>query len=191
VEREIAMSETTTAYRRTARLFHWGMALLVLAMIPAGVLMVQPDIGRSLQNTLFIFHKNVGVLLLILIALRLLYRWRNPPAALPADVPAWQRVAAGASHVAIYTMLFVMPLAGYIRVKAGGFPIESLDALGVPSLVVRSDALAEVAKTVHYYGAILIALLIATHIAAAAYHGIIRKDGVFSRIWPPFKGAAR
>jgi cytochrome b561 len=160
------------------------MALLVLMMIPAGVAMVQPDIDRTLQNRLFIFHKNTGVLLLILVALRIAYRWRHPPADLPADVPGWQRRAAGLSHLGLYTLLVVMPVAGYIRVKAGGFPIETLDALGVPSLVPRSEALAETAKAVHYAGGIAIALLIAVHVAAAAYHGIVRRDGVFSRMWP-------
>jgi len=185
------MSNPTIEYRRIARLFHWGMALLVLAMIPAGVLMVQPDIGRSLQNTLFVFHKNTGVLLVVLVVLRLLYRWRNPPAPLPQDVPGWQHRAAGFSHLALYALLFIVPVAGYIRVKAGGFPIETLDALGVPSLVARSDALAETAKAVHYYGGIAIALLIGMHIAAAAYHGIIRRDGVFLRMWPPLAGPSR
>jgi len=178
----------STQYTRTARLFHWGMALLVLAMIPAGLIMVQPDLDRSLQNSLFVFHKNVGALLIVLVLLRLIYRWLNPPAPLPDAMPGWQNLAAKASHVGLYTLLVIVPVAGYTRVKAGGFPIETLDAWGVPSLVPRSDALAEVAKTVHYFGGLAIACLIGLHIAAAAYHGIIRRDGVFSRMWPPFAG---
>jgi cytochrome b561 len=79
-------------------------------------------------------------------------------------------------------------VAGYIRVKAGGFPIESLDALGAPSLVPRSEALEETAKAVHYFGGIALGAVIAVHIAAAAYHGLVRRDGVVSRMWPPFAG---
>lgn len=157
-------------------------------MIPAGFVMVQPGIDRSLQNALFLFHKNAGVVLLLLIFLRALYRLRYPPAPLPETLPDWQRRAAGLSHLSLYLLLFAMPVAGYIRVKAGGFPIETLDWLGVPALVPRSDALAEVAKTVHYFGGIAIAALVATHIAAAAHHGLVRRDGVFSRMWPPFAG---
>lgn len=185
------MPQPDSQYPRAARLLHWGMAVLVLAMIPAGVIMIQPDIDRGLQNSLFVFHKNTGVLLLLLVLLRALYRWRNPPAPLPDDVPGWQRRIAGLSHLSLYALLFIMPLAGYTRVKAGGFPIETLDALGVPSLVPRSDALAEVAKSIHYFGGIAIALLIGLHVAAAAYHGIIRRDGVFSRMWPPLAGRGR
>ncbi|HBS99586.1 MAG TPA: cytochrome B, partial [Citreicella sp.] len=56
-------------YRLPARLLHWIMAVLVLAMIPAGLVMVQQGIARPLQDALFLFHKNTGVLLLGLVAL--------------------------------------------------------------------------------------------------------------------------
>lgn len=180
------MTNFETQYSRIARLIHWTMALLILAMIPVGVLMTQPDLDRSLQNTLFIFHKNIGILLLVLIVLRIGYRLTHRPAPLPSDLPEWQHRAAGLSHLAIYALLLIMPVAGYIRVKAGGFPIESLDSLGMPSLVMRSDALAEIAKSIHYLGGFVLAGLVAMHIGAALHHGVVRKDGVFSRMWPPF-----
>lgn len=179
------MSDTSASYRSPARLLHWTMALLVLGMIPAGFVMVQPGLDRSLGNALFIFHKNVGVLLLILVAIRLAYRAANPAPPLPDSVPPLQRRAAAWSHGALYALLVIMPVAGYVRVKAGGFPIESLDAMGVPSLVPRSDAVAEIAKNIHYFGAIALTALVALHILAAAYHGVFRRDGVFSRMWPP------
>jgi len=174
---------TPGIYKTGARWLHWSMALLVLAMIPVGFLMVQEGLSRPLQNNLFIFHKNVGVLLLVLIAARLVYRLLTPPPPLPTAMPIWQLRIAGLSHAALYTLLVVMPLAGYIRVRAGGFPIETLDAMGIPALVPRSDALAQIAKSVHFYGAWAIALLVALHIAAALYHGLIRRDGIVSRMW--------
>jgi cytochrome b561 len=162
------------------------MALLVLATIPVGFLMVQPGLDRATQNALFILHKNVGVLLLLLVIFRLVYRGLNSPPPLPSSVPPLQQRIAGISHVALYTLLVVMPVAGYVRVKAGGFPIESLDAMGIPSIVPRSDALAAFAKTTHYVGAIALTALVVLHCSAALYHGILKRDGVFSRMWPPF-----
>ncbi|MEO1154229.1 MAG: cytochrome b/b6 domain-containing protein, partial [Pseudomonadota bacterium] len=99
------MADTTTQYRGPARLIHWTMAVLILAMIPVGVLMTQQGLDRSLQNSLYIFHKNVGVLLLILIVIRILYRLFNTPAPLPDDIPDWQHRIAGLSHFALYTLL--------------------------------------------------------------------------------------
>lgn len=178
-------------YSPPARLIHWIMAVLVLATIPAGLLMVQPGIDRALQNSLFLFHKNLGVILILLVALRLWIRWRNSPPPLPASLPRWQARAAAASHLALYLLMILVPIAGYIRVRAGGFPIESLDALGLPGLVPRSDALAEIAKTFHYGAGIALAGVICLHVAAACFHGIVKRDGVFSRIWPPLGSGPR
>lgn len=178
------MTNPTTTYRLPARLIHWIMALLVLGMIPVGFLMVQEGLSRPLQNTLFISHKNIGVLLLVLIVIRILYRWRNAPPPKPAHLPGWQVKVAGLTHGLLYALLVIMPLAGYVRVRAGGFPIEALDAMGIPALVPRSDALAASAKAVHFYGALALALLVALHVGAALQHVIIKRDGVFERMWP-------
>lgn len=174
-----------TRYSNVSRLLHWGMALLILTMLPVGFLMVQPGIERSLQNALFVYHKNLGVVLLLLIILRVVWRLRNPAPPLPSTVSSAQAFAAHISHLGLYMLMVVVPLAGYIRVRAGGFPIEALDALGAPALVPRSDALAELAKSVHYAGGVALAVLVAVHIGAALHHGLIKRDGIFQRIWPP------
>lgn len=172
-------------YSNVSRLLHWGMALLILTMLPVGFLMVQPGIERSIQNALFVYHKNLGVVLLLLIILRVVWRLQNPAPPLPSTVSPGQAFAAHISHLGLYVLMIVVPLAGYIRVRAGGFPIEALDALGAPALVPRSDALAELAKSVHYAGGVALAVLVAVHIGAAMHHGLIKRDGIFQRIWPP------
>jgi cytochrome b561 len=175
-------------YSTTSRLFHWGMAVLILVTIPVGLLMVQSGISRGLQNGLFLYHKNVGVLLLGLIVARLVWRGFHPAPAPPAGLPDWQAKLSRATHGLLYGLLLVLPLSGYIRVRAGGFPIESLDALGLPTLVQKSEGLAALAKSVHYYSGLAIIALLALHIGAALYHRFARNDGVFARMWPPFGG---
>ena len=182
------MNRQRDRYRPAARFFHWTTAAIVLLMIPAGAIMIREGLSRDVQNALFLFHKNVGVLVLFLVIARILYRWRNPPPPLPESVPPLQRRIAAASHGLMYALLVLMPVAGYVRVKAGGFPIETLDAIGLPSLAPRSDALAAAAKSLHYAGGLALAVLIALHLGAALYHGILRRDGVFSRMWPPAAG---
>ena len=116
--------------------------------------------------------------------------WRTmdvPPA--PTLPPAQARIA-GLTHWAIYAALIALPVLGYIRVRAGGFPIETLDALGLPPLVPRSEPLANLAKSLHALAGFALAGLVLMHMGAAAYHGLIRRDGIFSRMWPPF-GAGR
>ncbi|MEI4260253.1 cytochrome b [Roseovarius sp. D0-M9] len=181
----------TTGYSFAARTIHWTMAILILSTIPVGFLMVQSGLERTLQNALFIYHKNLGVLLLLLVVLRIGYRLWNPPPPLPTDLPRWQARAAGFSHLGLYVLMVVMPVAGYVRVRAGDFPIETLDAMGVPALVPPSDAVADVAKLVHEYAAYALTALVIVHISAALYHAAIRRDGVFSRMWPAGRRQSR
>ncbi len=79
-----------------------------------------------------------------------------------------------------------MAVSGFVRVQAGGFPIEMLNALGLPPLVAPSDALAETAKGVHVATHYALIALVALHIAGALYHAVIRRDGLVRRMWPPF-----
>jgi cytochrome b561 len=171
-------------YAGMTRFLHWTVAVMVLATIPIGVIMLQEGLARSTQNLLFILHKNGGVILLLLVVLRILWRLATPAPALPAHLPDWQKRAAKATQILLYALLLIMAISGYIRVRAGGFPIEMLDALGVPGLVPRSDTLAEAAKTIHAYARFPLAALIALHIAAGLKHLFV-KDGVFQHIWPP------
>jgi cytochrome b561 len=172
-------------YTAASRWLHWITALLVLATIPAGIVMVTDGLPRGLQNGLFIFHKNVGVVILALVVARLGVRAVSPAPALPHGVPAWQRHASRVSHAALYALLIVMAVSGYVRVVAGGFPLEMLDAIGAPRLAPRSDPLAENAKAVHAGTRYALGAVILLHVAAAAYHALIRRDGVFGRMWPP------
>ncbi|MGR3588862.1 MAG: cytochrome b [Paracoccaceae bacterium] len=171
-------------YKAPARWLHWTVAALVLAMIPVGALMVQEGLGRSLQNSLFIFHKNTGVIVGLLVTARLLYRWRNPPPKLPQGLPLWQRRVAFWTHAFLYTLIVIMPISGYVRVRSGGFPIELLDAMGIGTLLPKSDAVANAAKSLHYAGAWALVILVAMHIGAALQHALIKRDGVFERMWP-------
>ncbi len=172
-----------------SRVFHWVTVVMVMVMVPVGLVMTQ-EIPRSVQDPLFILHKGLGVVVLATVALRLAWRAFNPAPPLPT-MPAAQRVAAAAVHWGLYTLLLVMPVSGYVRVMAGGFPIELLSALGVPPLIVKNEPLAEVAVAIHEAAAFSLIGLVALHVAAAAYHGLVRRDGVFSRMWPPLPRTAR
>lgn len=181
------MDGRARGYGTTARLLHWLVALLILLMIPAGYLMTGEGLARGTRDALFLFHKNVGAALIAIVALRLVWRLTHPPAPLPAHLPGWQRRAAGLSHAGLYVLMVVMPLSGYVRVRAGGFPIEALDRIGLPGLVPRSDALAQAASNLHAAAAWGLIALLALHLAAAAQHALIHRDGIWQRIWPPIR----
>lgn len=176
---------TEMGYGTTTRIVHWVMAVLVIMMIIAGLVMTS-KVDRPIQDTLFIFHKSTGAILLLLVAFRIVWRLTHPAPPLPASVPRIQQFAAHATHLGLYFFLVVMVLSGYVRVTTGGFPIELLNAVGVPPLLPKAENVANVAKAIHATAKNALIALIFLHVGAAALHGLILRDGVFSRMWPPF-----
>lgn len=184
VAREFGTMARAGVYSPTARALHWLTVLLVFTTIPAALIMLQPGIPRSLQDSLFLYHKNIGPVILLLVLVRIAWRVVRRPPPLPASVPAVQRGAAHATHWLLYGLIIVMAVSGYIRVAAGGFPLEIWDGLGVPRFVGVNEALAERAKAIHAFVRFPLVALIVLHVGAALYHGFARRDGVLSRMLP-------
>ena len=180
----MARTGETAGYGTVARLLHWITVVMVLGMMPVGMIMQREGLDRATQDLLFILHKNGGVILLVLILFRLLWRVLNPPPPLPASTPGWQAEVSAWVHRGLYVMVVAMAVTGFVRVSAGGFPIEMLDWLGVPRLP-RMEGLAQLAKSAHYLGKFLLLGLILLHVAGALYHAIVKRDGVMTRMWPP------
>ena len=169
------MSRQTSSFTLAARLLHWLMALLLLAMLFIGVGMLSTLSGW--HSTLLAIHKPLGLTLLVLLALRVLVRLRNAPPPLPADLPQWQRFGAGASHVLLYGLMLVLPLVGWAMQGAAGYPLV-LGGWALPTLVAPDPQLYAILRLAHGYLAYLLLAMIVLHMAAGLFHGLIRRDGV-------------
>ena len=81
-------------------------------------------------------------------------------------------------------VLVVMPISGWFMSSAAGVSVIWFGILPLPDLVPRDQALFEALKTTHYgLSRLLIAVLI-LHVAAVVHHDVLRRDGVFRRMWP-------
>lgn len=171
-------------YDSVSRGFHWLTVAIVTVMVPVGLIMTQ-EIDRSITDPLFVLHKGLGATFLVILVLRIGWRLARPAPPLPKELPVLQRRVARLTHVGLYVLLAVMVTSGYVRVTMGGFPIEWFNAIGIPPLLPVNKPVAEVASEVHEVTKTLLIGLILLHVAAAAYHGWRRRDGVVSRMWPP------
>ena len=181
------MSTTAPRYGTVARLFHWTIAALVVLQIFAGVAMTSEPLAAA-ADPLFIYHKGMGSVLLVLVLGRAIWRATHPPPAFPAYMtPAEQRIA-GTTHLAIYALLIVMTVSGYVRTVGDGFPIELLDALGIPPLLPPMPRAAAVMLVVHQFAVLGLVALVAVHVAMVLRHHLIERNPVLARMWPPLGG---
>ena len=103
------------------RLLHWVMAVCILAMLFIGVGMQSTVMPKYL--TLVQIHKPLGVTILVLALIRLAVRLRYGAPALPADLPQPMKLAAVASHYALYALMIAMPLLGWAMLSAADYPV--------------------------------------------------------------------
>jgi cytochrome b561 len=178
-------------YGTVARILHWLTVVLVGVTIPVAFLMTSELQDRALQDALFVFHKGIGPIILLVVIMRILWRLFHGAPALPTTLPRFQQIVSKIVHIGLYVGLLTMAVSGYVRVITGGFPIELLNAVGVPPLLPRNEVVAETAKMIHRSAAWGLLGLIALHVAAALYHQFVMRDGIMARMWPPLGGTQR
>jgi cytochrome b561 len=170
-------------YGPTAMIFHWLLAVLIIGTFGFGLYM--HDLPFSpMRIKQFNWHKWAGISILMLSALRLLWRLYRRPPALPHNMPGWQKRVSGLTHGLLYMLFFAVPLAGWAYSSAAGFPVMLFGVLPLPDWVPVDKALAENLKLVHKVLAFSLAALVLLHIAAAAKHHFLDRDGLLSRMLP-------
>lgn len=172
----------THRYTVPAIALHWLLAAMILGALAFGLYMTGLPMSPQ-RLKLYNWHKWAGATILILSALRLLWRLgHRPPPALP--MPAWQARAAHATHGLLYLFFFAVPLSGWAYTSAAGFPLVLYGVLPLPDFVPADQALAETLKPVHHFLAYGLAALIALHLLAVLKHRLIDHDNLLQRMWP-------
>ncbi|MBB3272719.1 cytochrome b [Pseudomonas monteilii] len=166
------------AFHPFARLLHWLMAVLILAMLFIGVSMVA-DLSPH-HPVLISLHKATGLALLVLVVLRIAVRLAVPHPPLPQALPTLQRRAAGASHLLLYALMLAMPLLGWAMLSAGDYPRP----LGLPAIAPHNLQLYAVLRQAHGWAGYLLFATVLVHVAAALMHAWVRRDGVLRSMWP-------
>ncbi|RXZ36864.1 cytochrome b [Oxalobacteraceae bacterium CAVE-383] len=172
------MSTTHAQFSPLAKLLHWIMAPLILAMLFIGIGMVA-TVSHA-HNTLIALHRPLGIALLLLVLMRAGVRIRRGSPPLPGDMPAWQRRMATLSHLALYVLMAAMPLIGWSMLSAGGYPVTLYGPWRLPPIMPHDVQLYALLRTLHTWLALALFLMVLAHIAAALFHALIRRDKVFS-----------
>lgn len=168
------------------RVLHLLIAVLVLTLIPVGLWMASrgaAGIFDTLTNSLYSLHKAVGFTVLTLMIVRVLIKLGMTAPAYPPAMSRLTVLAARSLHHLLYLLLFITPLLGWAGVTA--FPALGIAAgITLPAMpfVPQDEDLAARLFQIHGFLAVTLAVLLAGHIAAALRH-LLRRDGVFQRMW--------
>jgi cytochrome b561 len=164
------------------RLLHWLMAPCILAMFFIGVGMVSTVTADYLP--LVTAHKTLGIAILLLALIRLAVRLRYGAPALPASLPEPLRLVARLSHYALYALMIAMPLLGWAMLSAAAYPVVLYGGIRLPPIMPLNAPLHTLLWGAHFYLAFAFFAVVLLHIAAALFHLLVRRDGVFQAMAP-------
>jgi len=170
--------DTRERYGLVSRLFHWGIALLVVWQL-LKILDRVADGEHWIGQTLVPYHVSIGVLILVLAVFRAGWAFaqrRNRP-----EAPEPMAFLVRAGHLALYACLLLMPLTGIAIMVGNGY---GLKVFGM-QLVARGDGidwLADLGGILHSPLAWLLLVLVVGHAGMALVHHVVKKDGVLRRM---------
>jgi cytochrome b561 len=133
----MALRNTSESFGVVTRMLHWGMALLVIAMLALGLRIASMEPGLS-NLWLYGLHKTVGITLLGLVILRLLWHFASPPPA-PIGQPGAGRLFVKAWHWTLYLLLIAVPISGWAGSSASGIDTVFAGSITIPPLVEPNE----------------------------------------------------
>ena len=194
-DRGLPYSEPLQRYNRTAMALHWLVAALILINVFYGLAAANADAAhvRRLIDT----HKSIGLTVLGLVLLRILWRLGHKPPPLPQSYPRSERLAAHAAHFALYTVILLLPLSGYLHDSAwnGGatHPLVLFGVLHFPRMpIIKSfdpatkDNLHQLLGAAHVYFGYVLYGLVALHLLGVVKHHIWDREPELGRMLPGF-----
>jgi cytochrome b561 len=176
----------SSRYTRPAIALHWLIALIVFISFPVGLYMADLPVSPT-KLKLYSYHKWAGVTVFALALLRIWWRATHAAPAMPASVPPWQKALAHGTHHLLYLLLFAVPLSGWLMSSAKGFQTVYFGVLPIPDLLAKNKELGEQLEVIHMLLNYTMAVLVATHVAAALKHHFVDRDDILIRMLPIFR----
>ena len=171
-------------YSASAKSLHWFIAAAVVALVPMGLVMKRVLPEGTLRDRLYDFHEALGALVLLVMIARLARRLAFGAPAPDESLSPFERQASLAAQYALYGLLFIVPVLGWLATNAYGDPVSVFGLIPFPQLLGKDEPLSVQIFLWHLAGGLLITAIVALHVAGALYHAVVKRDGVLGRMLP-------
>jgi cytochrome b561 len=163
---------------------HWLIALLIVTGFYLGWIMTDIPGFTPIKLKYFSWHKWIGVTVFALAAIRVAWRLTHRPPEMPSGMAPLQKLAAEATHVVLYVLMFAIPASGYLYSSAAGIQVVYLGIVPLPTLIGPTPALKDVLEATHIWLNYTLLGLVAAHTVAALKHQFVDRDGLLARMIP-------
>lgn len=177
------MNHSPARYGGVAQALHWATAVLVLVAFIYGPGGSEERVYASARDFERQLHETLGLCVFALATLRALWRLVDRRPA-PTPVARWMALAAKAAHVALYVLLFALPLTAISGAWLEGHPLTLLGGFEVKPRLGQSHDLGSWLASLHGWLGDAILWLAGLHAAASLYHHFALGDGVLVSMLP-------
>lgn len=181
------MARNPNQFAWQSRILHWLMAAMLLAVLFIGVAMVA-SLGN--YHRLVAIHRPLGIMILILAAIRLVNRMFTTLPPFPPTMSVMEQKIASASERLLYALMFALPLVGWGMLSAGHYPIVMFGPVHLPAILPANPTLYAILRKTHTVLAYLLFLTFLAHLGGVLFHQLIIRDRILNRmaIWPTRSG---
>lgn len=191
----MSLKNTSKNYGSIAKWLHWGTAILFLGSYVSVYYRHWFTEVKTPENWIALqLHFSIGVTIAVIVALRIIWRITNRVPELEPGTKL-EHLAAHAGHYALYAIMIIMPITGYLGTGANTeyffiFDIpkfadtqlfESLVSNGLGITFKEFEAPMDFIHK-EILGAWVVWLLILGHVSAALYHHFIKKDKTLQKM---------
>ncbi len=177
-----ALSSTAYRYGAMQRSLHWTMAIVIFGALAIGLYCSYLGHGSAQRQFLMDIHKSLGMTALALLIIRIPIRaataepdWRQMP-------PLHERLASKIVHFALYALMILMTVSGYITSSSEGRTVPWFGLFNWPNLLAENPPLGRMVGVVHQYGGYTFFALLFVHLGAVVWHRAVRRDDVLARM---------
>ena len=170
-------------YNAVALWFHWITAGLMAIILPIAWVMTSMAENNPKSGFFFMLHKSIGLTILVIVIARLAWRATHPAPPLEDRTDPAIALLARVNHWLLYAIMLIMPVSGYALSATGKYPTTWFNLFTVPA-IGPSPGLHDAAAGVHVIGQWFVYGFVLLHLLGVAYHVVVTRDGMLSRILP-------
>lgn len=166
---------------------HWLMVILMVAVYASIECRVFFEKGTDLRDAFKMWHFMLGLSALFLVIVRIYLRVSQVTPDIKPAPSEKVMLSAKLAHLALYGLLIIMPLMGWMVLSAAGKPIPFF-GLELPALTSTIDKdFAHEIEDIHGLIGTIGYFLIGFHALAALLHHYVIKDNTLTRMLPEKK----
>ncbi len=173
-------TQTSVTYSRLSIGLHWFMLLLLVVVYALIELRELYPRGSEIREAFKAWHFTAGLTVFGLVLVRLLVRVSTSGPSRPSTALEW---LGAAMHLALYGLMVLMPLIGWMVLSASGKPIPFF-GVQLPALISTDKILADQLKEIHEVVGVAGYWLVGLHASAALLHHFVLRDDTLRRMAP-------